>query len=80
MALKQWPNAAVSGSYFVELPLPRISRRRQKCLGTDEIAESVVCGPDAERRRAAIQEYVDAGYDHVYVHQIGRDQEGFFGL
>ena len=25
----------------------------------------------------AIQEYVDAGYDHVYVHQIGPDQEGF---
>jgi coenzyme F420-dependent glucose-6-phosphate dehydrogenase len=21
---------------------------------------------------------LDAGYDHVYVHQIGEDQEGFF--
>jgi hypothetical protein len=26
----------------------------------------------------AIREYADAGYDEVYVHQIGPDQEGFF--
>ena len=27
---------------------------------------------------AKINEYVEAGYDHVYVHQIGPDQDGFF--
>ena len=26
----------------------------------------------------AAKEFVDAGFDHVYVHQIGTDQEGFF--
>jgi hypothetical protein len=51
MALKQWPNAALSGSYFVELPLPHISRKRPQCSGTDEIPDSVVCGPDPERHR-----------------------------
>jgi hypothetical protein len=25
-----------------------------------------------------VREFLDAGYDHVYVHQIGPDQEGFF--
>jgi coenzyme F420-dependent glucose-6-phosphate dehydrogenase len=25
-----------------------------------------------------VKEFVDAGYDHVYIHQIGPDQEGFF--
>jgi hypothetical protein len=30
-----------------------------------------------DRHLEAIQEYVDAGYDHVYVHQVGPDQEGF---
>lgn len=47
-------------------------------LDAEDVAASVVCGPDPERHRAAIAEYVDAGYDHVYVHQIGPDQEGFF--
>ena len=25
-----------------------------------------------------IKKFIDAGYDHVYIHQIGPDQEGFF--
>jgi coenzyme F420-dependent glucose-6-phosphate dehydrogenase len=25
-----------------------------------------------------IDGYEQAGYDHVYLHQVGRDQEGFF--
>jgi coenzyme F420-dependent glucose-6-phosphate dehydrogenase len=38
----------------------------------------LVCGPDPQRHVEAIEEYADAGYDHVYVHQVGADQEGFF--
>jgi len=78
LALKQWPNGAISGSHFLELPLPAHFEEATEVLDTDDIAASVVCGPDPERHRAAIQEYVDAGYDHVYVHQVGPDQDGFF--
>ena len=38
--------------------------------------ESWVCGPDPERHVAAIGEFVDAGYDEVYVVQMGPDQAG----
>jgi hypothetical protein len=38
----------------------------------------VICGPDPERHLEAIREYEQAGYTHVYVHQVGRDQEPFF--
>lgn len=70
--------ARASGSYFLELPLPAHFEEAAEILDEEDIAESVVCGPDPERHRAAIEEYVDAGYDHVYVHQIGPDQEDFF--
>ena len=43
----------------------------------EQIAEAIVCGPDVERHVQQIQEYADAGYTHVYIHQIGPDQEGF---
>jgi G6PDH family F420-dependent oxidoreductase len=78
LALRQWPNAGFSGSYFVELPLPAHFEEAAESLSADDVAQSVVCGPDPDRHRAAIQEYVDAGYDHVYVHQVGPDQRGFF--
>ena len=68
---------AISGGSCWSCRCRRTSKRRPK-RGEDDVAESVVCGPDPERHRAAIQEYIDAGYDHVYVHQVGPDQDGFF--
>ncbi len=44
----------------------------------DDIAQKLICGPDPERHIQGIRRFIDAGYDHVYVHQIGPDQEGFF--
>ena len=41
------------------------------------MAEAILCSPDADRHLERIQEYTDAGYDHVYIHQIGPDQAGF---
>lgn len=77
-ALEWWPNGAVSGSYFLELPLPAHFEEAAELVDEDDIAESIVCGPDPERHVEAIEEYAAAGYDHVYVHQVGPDQEGFF--
>lgn len=42
------------------------------------MAEGIACGPDPERHIKAITEYLEAGFDEVYVNQIGPDQEGFF--
>ena len=42
------------------------------------MAESIVCGPDPKKHLEAIRQFEDAGYDHVYVHQVGPDQDGFF--
>ena len=43
----------------------------------DAVAESIVCGPDADRHVEKIREYAEAGFDHVCIHQVGPDQEGF---
>jgi alkanesulfonate monooxygenase SsuD/methylene tetrahydromethanopterin reductase-like flavin-dependent oxidoreductase (luciferase family) len=76
-ALEWWPNAALQGELSQELALPRHFEQAAELVSEADVAETVVCGPDPEAHRAAIQEYADAGYDHVYVHQVGPDQEGF---
>jgi len=43
----------------------------------DDIRDAVACGPDPGRHAEMIERYVDAGYDHISLHQIGPDQEGF---
>lgn len=77
-ALEWWPNGAFSGSHFLELPLPAHFEEAAEMVDEDDIAASVICGPDPQRHLDAIAEYADAGYDHVYIHQVGPDQTGFF--
>ena len=77
-ACEWWPNAAVKGDLSQELALPLHFEQAAKMVNEDDVAEAVVCGPDPEAHLAKIREYEDAGYDHVYVHQVGPDQEGFF--
>jgi coenzyme F420-dependent glucose-6-phosphate dehydrogenase len=76
-ALEWWPNAAVSGNLNWELPLPSHFEDASEWADQDAVAESVVCGPDPERHVEGIMQFVEAGYDHVYFHQVGPDQEGF---
>ena len=77
-AHQQWVNAAIGGELGQELPLPAHFEQAAKTVRPEDVAELVVCGHDPERHRAEIRQYAEAGFDHVYVHQIGPDQEGFF--
>jgi coenzyme F420-dependent glucose-6-phosphate dehydrogenase len=77
IAYELWPNAGLKGPLSVEVALPEHYEEAAKVITPDDVAKNVVCGPDAERHVARIEEYVKAGYDHVYVHQVG-DQESFF--
>ena len=79
-AFEWWPNAALKGPLAQELPLPSHFEAASAMVSEDDVAEAVVCGPDVEKHVEAIDAFVDAGYDHVYVHQIGPDQEAFFRL
>jgi coenzyme F420-dependent glucose-6-phosphate dehydrogenase len=73
-----WPNAAIKGELAQELPTPTHFEQAAQMVSPDDLAESLPLGPDPERHLESIRQYLDAGYDHVYVHQIGPDQEGFF--
>jgi len=72
-----WPNAGLPGELGQELPTPKHFEQVVQLVTPDKIAESVVIGPDASKYLAKIDEYAQAGFDHVYIHQVGRDQEGF---
>ena len=44
----------------------------------DDATSSVPCGHDVDPVLESITKFLDAGYDHLYFHQIGSDQDGFF--
>jgi coenzyme F420-dependent glucose-6-phosphate dehydrogenase len=77
-AYEWWPNAGLGGELSQELPLPRHFEQAAQLVTPDDLAEKIPLGPDPERHLESIKAFVDAGYDHVYIHQIGPDQDGFF--
>jgi G6PDH family F420-dependent oxidoreductase len=76
-ALEVWPNAGLEGPLSQELPLPSHFEAAAAMVTEDAIAESVACGPDLDEHLAKIEAFAEAGFDHVYVHQVGPDQAGF---
>ena len=73
-----WRNQGVEGELSQELPMPAHFDQASSLVTLDTIKELVPCGPDPERHVAAIKEYIDAGFDEIYVCQIGPDQAEFF--
>ena len=72
-----WPQGALTGTALTELPRPREFEQVAELVTEDQVADKVVCGIDVDRHLAAIAEFVSAGFDTVYVHGIGPDQETF---
>jgi coenzyme F420-dependent glucose-6-phosphate dehydrogenase len=72
-----WPTAAIKGRASQELPEPRDFEALAEMVTEEDVAKEIVCGPDVEMHVASVRKYIDAGYDHVYLHQVGPDQEGF---
>lgn len=77
-ATTNWGYTILGSQMSQELALPKYYQEAVEKLATPElIKESIVCGPDPEKFHARIKEYTDAGFDHVYLHQVGPDQDGF---
>jgi len=73
-----WPNQALPGELAQVLPTPEHFEQASELVTEEMVADSLPCGPDVERHVAAIEEYADAGFDELYVNQIGPQQDAFF--
>jgi coenzyme F420-dependent glucose-6-phosphate dehydrogenase len=73
-----WGYTAVPGQLSQELAIPKYFDEVASIVTEEMVEQAVVCGPDPEPYRQQIAEYAKAGFSHVYIHQIGPDQAGFF--
>jgi len=73
-----WPTAGLTGQLSQDLPTWTHFESATAPLTIDQTTESVPCGPDPQPILESVRAFEDAGYDHLYFHQIGPDQLGFF--
>jgi G6PDH family F420-dependent oxidoreductase len=77
-AFHYWRNTAVPGQLSQDLPTVFHFEQATSIVTKDMVADSVPCGPDPAPILESIEKARQAGADHIYLHQIGPDQDGFF--
>jgi G6PDH family F420-dependent oxidoreductase len=78
LAHRLWRTSAVPGELSQELRSPALFDQAASKVTVDEVAEAIPCGPDVDAIVAAAREYADAGFDRLYISQIGPAQDEFF--
>jgi len=70
-----WPNGSIPGELGQELSTPAHFEQAVQLVEREDIAESgTTTEPDPQAHIDSIEAAIDAGYDHVYYHQIGPEQ------
>ena len=72
-----WPNAAMGGRSARSCRSRRTSRPSAELVTEEQSPSRSSAAPTPERHLEAIASTSEAGFTHVYVHQVGPDQEGF---
>ncbi|HWE34741.1 MAG TPA: TIGR03557 family F420-dependent LLM class oxidoreductase [Solirubrobacteraceae bacterium] len=73
-----WPNEALPGELAQVLPTPEHFEQAAELVTEEMVAADVPCGPDVDEHVEAIRAYEEAGFDELYVNQIGPEQDAFF--
>ncbi|WP_136717702.1 TIGR03557 family F420-dependent LLM class oxidoreductase [Halorientalis salina] len=78
-AHERWPNVGLPGELSSELATPVHFRQASQQVSESDIAEgSTITDPDPGTHVENVESFAEAGFDHVVVHQIGADLDGFF--
>ncbi|GHE91571.1 LLM class F420-dependent oxidoreductase [Streptomyces longispororuber] len=77
-ARKLWASELLPGEMAQILPTPSHFEQASPLVTDEMAADTFPCGDDPHAHVAALRAFPEAGFDRVYVGQIGPDQRGFF--
>ena len=71
IAHRLWANAGLPGELAQVLPSPRHFEQASQLVTEEMSREAAPCGPDVERHVKGLRPYVEAGFDDLYVANMG---------
>lgn len=77
IAYEYWPILANKNGLNWEIKTPKYFQELAKMTDPESLTREIACGNDPEEHIAEIKRFIKAGYDHVFIHQLGPQQEGF---
>lgn len=79
-ARRLWPNEQIPGEAAQVLYSPKHFEQLSELVTEDMVRENTVCGNDVDKHLQQFQTFADAGYDEVFVSNIGSEWQGFFEM
>jgi alkanesulfonate monooxygenase SsuD/methylene tetrahydromethanopterin reductase-like flavin-dependent oxidoreductase (luciferase family) len=76
-AFDQWRQSALDAAVLTELAAPADFDRATASLTPGDMDGSVRISADLGRHAEWISEYVEMGFEEIYLHQVGRDHGRF---
>ena len=73
-----WPNMGLPGELAQVLPTPAHFEQAAELVTEEQVAGPLPTGPDPQPYVESLRRYAEAGYDEVYLHNIGPYQQEFF--
>ena len=73
-AMMEWPNGGMKFPK-ADIRSPFEFEQMAKLVRTEDFEGRMVISSDPDEHRAYIQRFVDLGFDRVYLHNVGRNQE-----
>jgi G6PDH family F420-dependent oxidoreductase len=73
-----WPNEGLPGELAQILPTPAHFEQASGLVSEEMATADTPCGPDVDEHVEAIKAYEEAGFDELYINQIGPEQDAFF--
>jgi G6PDH family F420-dependent oxidoreductase len=80
IAHRLWANAGLPGELSQVLPSPRHFEQASELVTEQMTRASTVCGPDVDAHVGAFAPYAEAGFDDVYIANMGPHYRDFFAL
>jgi G6PDH family F420-dependent oxidoreductase len=74
----QWRWFGLGWKVNAELPGPDSFAGASQFVREEDVASAVPCGPDLDRHVEAVKKFVDVGFTHVAVIQVGGDSQPAF--
>ena len=77
IARDQWRSAAVPHPQLWDVATAAAFDDAGRDVTEEQIRRSVLVSPDPEQHAAWLQEFIDLGFDELYVHHVGQEQGRF---
>jgi G6PDH family F420-dependent oxidoreductase len=77
-AYRLWPNEGLGGELAQILPTPAHFEQASELVTEQMVADAIPCGPDLDRHLELIDSFEAAGFDELYIQQVGGVDERFF--